>query len=38
MNVIIWLVVGGLIGWVAERQLGVVSDPDDTAASTIVLN
>src|SRR5512147_1352897 len=24
--------------WVAENQLGVISDPDDTAASTIVLN
>lgn len=24
--------------WVAERQLGVISDPDDTASSTIVLN
>ena len=24
--------------WVAEDQLGVISDPDDTASSTIVLN
>ena len=24
--------------WVPERQLGVISDPDDTAASTILLN
>jgi hypothetical protein len=24
--------------WVAEGQLGVISDPDDTASSTIVLN
>lgn len=24
--------------WVAEQQLGVISDPDDTAASTIVLD
>jgi hypothetical protein len=24
--------------WVAERQLGVISDPDDAASSTIVLN
>jgi len=24
--------------WVPERQLGVISDPDDTAASSIVLN
>ena len=24
--------------WVPEHQLGVISDPDDTAASTIVLN
>jgi hypothetical protein len=24
--------------WVPERQLGVISDPDDTAASTLILN
>jgi hypothetical protein len=24
--------------WVPEREIGVISDPDDTAASTIVLN
>jgi len=24
--------------WVPEHQLGVISDPDDTAASTILLN